>query len=221
MTRSDSETLREDIARELFDDTPNDKHGQLCPIWTRRPERRRKNEAGPAWTDCDCWQLNRVRHLADIALGAPQLRAALSSTPPDTDPSGLDAAGTHERTTKPTMEPDPANPALIRQTAYCQWCAFHRPDEDPRWPCETARLLAAIQESRAGGGLDVERLARAHRSLFAETGVGMFGGYVEALAAAYSKDTGSYLPHRHRTTCGANVSSRCTLASWSRHGLIV
>ena len=45
-----------------------------------------------------------------------------------------------------TMEPDPANPALMRQTAYCRFCAQHRPDEDPRWPCETARYEAALDD---------------------------------------------------------------------------
>jgi len=68
--RAKVEALRDGVARELFDDIPNDEHGQLCPIWTKRPERRRKNAKPPAWTDCDCWQLRRVRHLADLALSA-------------------------------------------------------------------------------------------------------------------------------------------------------
>ena len=50
-----------------------------------------------------------------------------------------------------TMEPDPANPALMRQTAYCRFCAAHRPDEDPRWPCGTARLAWALQRSAEFG----------------------------------------------------------------------
>lgn len=74
--------LREAIAAELFDATPNDRHGQLCPIWTRRPERRRKSAKPPTWTDCDCWQLPRVRHLADVVLGTPALRAALFPVAP-------------------------------------------------------------------------------------------------------------------------------------------
>jgi hypothetical protein len=42
------------------------------------------------------------------------------------------------------MEPDPTNPGQMRQTAYCGFCAAHRPDEDWRWPCEAAGLLAEI-----------------------------------------------------------------------------
>jgi hypothetical protein len=50
----------------------------------------------------------------------------------------------HVEVRGPTMEPDPADPGRLRPTAYCGFCAAHRPDEDPRWPCETARLLALI-----------------------------------------------------------------------------
>jgi len=40
-----------------------------------------------------------------------------------------------------SMEPDPAKPGFVRQTAYCPFCAAHRPDEDPRWPCEISALV--------------------------------------------------------------------------------
>jgi hypothetical protein len=66
------EALREAIACELFDDTADDEHGQLCPIWTRR-----RDKKAPIWTDCDCRVLRRVRRQADIALGAPALREYL------------------------------------------------------------------------------------------------------------------------------------------------
>lgn len=66
--------LRDAIAFEFFDDTPDDKHGQLCPIWTQRGKPR-----GREWTNCDCWQLPRCLHLADLALGTPALRARLTA----------------------------------------------------------------------------------------------------------------------------------------------
>jgi len=43
-----------------------------------------------------------------------------------------------------TLEPDPADPGQLRQTAFCAWCAAHRPDEDPRWPCSSARAKITI-----------------------------------------------------------------------------
>ena len=49
-----------------------------------------------------------------------------------------------------SMEPDPEHPGLIRQTAFCRWCAAHRPDEDPRWQCEAARVLALIRDTEGG-----------------------------------------------------------------------
>ena len=62
-----------------------------------------------------------------------------------------------------TMEPDPSDPDLMRRTAFCAWCASHRPDEDMRWPCETARLLAALRAAASstpclcqGGGPDAD-----------------------------------------------------------------
>jgi hypothetical protein len=55
------------------------------------------------------------------------------------------------------MEPDPANPSLMRQTAYCRFCAIHRPDEDPRWPCETGRLEAEIARLRAAALAVIEQ----------------------------------------------------------------
>ena len=70
----------------------------------------------------------------------------------DTTPEAQ-TAGAHTRTTKPTMEPDPGDPTKVRQTAYCQWCATHRPDEDPRWPCETARLFALAAHPVPDSGL--------------------------------------------------------------------
>jgi len=42
------------------------------------------------------------------------------------------------------MELDPADPTQLRQTAFCAWCAVHRPDEDPRWPCSSARAEITI-----------------------------------------------------------------------------
>lgn len=48
-----------------------------------------------------------------------------------------------------TMEPDPNDADLVRRTAFCPWCVAHRPDEDFRWPCETARLLAALEGTEA------------------------------------------------------------------------
>jgi hypothetical protein len=53
-----------------------------------------------------------------------------------------------------SMEPDPAKPGFVRQTAYCPFCAAHRPDEDPRWPCEISalvRVALAAKEMKANG----------------------------------------------------------------------
>ncbi len=69
---------------------------------------------------------------------------------------------------------------------------------DIRWPDDFTRIagqaltpliLAIEAEARAtSGGLDVERLRLAHKRLFLTSGQGLFGGYVDALAAEYGKD---------------------------------
>lgn len=55
----------------------------------------------------------------------------------------------HVCRTQPTLEPDPAGLTRMRQTAFCGWCAPHRPDDDSRWPCQTTRLLDDLDALRA------------------------------------------------------------------------
>jgi len=61
------------------------------------------------------------------------------------------------------------------------------PDDETAWHCSICGVTeypALPDDGREG--LDVERLKQAHRNLFMETGHGLFGGYVEALAAEYA-----------------------------------
>jgi hypothetical protein len=102
--------------------------------------------------------------LIDLLLAATPARQQ-DATPTEralTAEKVLHIKARHFRSTKDTMEPEPANPGGIRQTAYCQFCATSRPDEDSRWPCETARLLAdAERAARAEPGLR-EAVGRVH-----------------------------------------------------------
>ena len=47
-----------------------------------------------------------------------------------------------------TMEPDPAQAGYMRRSTFCQFCASWRDEEDPRWPCETSRLLDVAEAAR-------------------------------------------------------------------------
>jgi hypothetical protein len=80
-----------------------------------------------------------------------------STVPLDT----TDLRARHTKVVGDSVEPDPVNPDGWRQTAYCAFCAEHRPDEDMRWPCETMTLLDAVEEK--------ERLTEAASALLSIT----------------------------------------------------
>jgi hypothetical protein len=67
----------------------------------------------------------------------------------------------------------------------CGWDSHHWIRD--RWDQTICAACNSKIEPIPGPNVDVERLKKAHRNLFEKSGQGLFGGYVEALAAEYNR----------------------------------